>query len=114
MFLRIPTCPSILIQEKDRKRPTHLDHTPSMVSDSSGRVTVGDDPYSAAKIQRCNEWMIDNSDAAIAVWDGLAGRTADTLNYAEGSNSPVLVIDPRKELERRILSKKGGDGRTRK
>jgi hypothetical protein len=58
--------------------------------------------------------MVDNSDAAIAVWDGSPGWAANTVNDAGKNDKPVLVIDPKEESEHWILSNKGRDGRVRK
>ena len=66
-------------------------------------VAVNDDPYAAWKLQKRNEWMVDNSDAVIAVWDGTAGTTANTVDYARSSRRSVLVIDPVKQAEKWIM-----------
>lgn len=50
-------------------------------------------------MQKRNEWMIDNSDAIIAVWDGTPSGTANTIEYARKQGKPVLVIDPEKRVE---------------
>jgi uncharacterized phage-like protein YoqJ len=51
--------------------------------------------YSAAKMQTRNEWMVDNCDKLIAVWDGSAGGTGNCVNYAKGKNREIIYIDPR-------------------
>jgi predicted Rossmann fold nucleotide-binding protein DprA/Smf involved in DNA uptake len=43
--------------------------------------------------------MVDNSDAVIAIWDGGASGTANTVEYARKQGKPVLVIDPEKKSE---------------
>lgn len=54
-------------------------------------VETNDDPYAAWKLQKRNEWMVDNSDAIIAVWDGQPSGTANTVEYARKQKQPVLV-----------------------
>lgn len=45
-------------------------------------VIVSPGEYTAAKMQVRNEWMVDNSDKMIAVWDGSEGGTRNCVNYA--------------------------------
>jgi uncharacterized phage-like protein YoqJ len=66
-------------------------------------IAVNDDPYAARKIQKRNEWMVENSDAVIAVWLGTAGWVSDTVDYAREKGKPVLVIDPVKQSEKWII-----------
>lgn len=63
-------------------------------------VETNDDPYAAWKMQKRNEWMIDNSDATIAIWNGQPSGTANTIEYAQKQKKPVIVIDPVKKDER--------------
>jgi uncharacterized phage-like protein YoqJ len=67
-------------------------------------IAVKDDPYAPWKMQARNEWMVDNSNAMIAVWDGSPGGTANTIKYAQAKERPVLVIDPLKREEKWILN----------
>ena len=39
--------------------------------------------YSAAKMQIRNQWMVDNSDMVLALWDGSEGGTGNCIKYAE-------------------------------
>ena len=43
-------------------------------------VLVNDGQYAAFKIQKRNEWMVDHSDAVIAVWDGSEGEVSNFIN----------------------------------
>lgn len=43
-------------------------------------VSRGD--YSSAKMQRRNEWMVDNCTHVVALWDGSPGGTANCVAYA--------------------------------
>ena len=48
--------------------------------------------------QAASEYMVDNADVLVAVWDGLPARayggTADVVSYARSSSKPVEVIWP--------------------
>ncbi len=50
--------------------------------------------YSAYKMQVRNEWMVDNCDLLIAVYDGTTGGTANCVNYAKKVNKQIVIIDP--------------------
>jgi len=67
-------------------------------------IAVKDDPYAPWKMQARNEWMVDNSNAVIAVWNGLPGGTENTVKYSQAKGRPVLVIDPVEQNERWILN----------
>ena len=66
-------------------------------------VAVNDDPFAAWKMQKRNEWMVVNSDAVIAVWDGAPGGAANTVDYARKLGRSVLVIDPVKQTEKWVM-----------
>lgn len=56
------------------------------------------DTYSPAAMQVRNQWMVDNCDLLIAVWDGSAGGTYNCIKYTEAkgliNEKRVLRIDP--------------------
>ena len=41
-----------------------------------------------------NEYMVDNSDYVIAVWNGKPSGTGNTVKYARKNNKMVLLVDP--------------------
>lgn len=50
-------------------------------------------PYKPWLMQKRNEYMIDNADMVIAVWDGKeTGGTYNAVKYAKKLNKPVLQI----------------------
>lgn len=51
--------------------------------------------YSPAKMQKRNEWMVDNCDILIAVWDGTSGGTANCYNYAIKKGKTIIRINPK-------------------
>jgi uncharacterized phage-like protein YoqJ len=44
--------------------------------------------------QKRNEWMVDNADMVIAVWDGTSGGTANCVKYAQKQGVAVWRINP--------------------
>jgi uncharacterized phage-like protein YoqJ len=57
-------------------------------------VIVSDAPFKAAKLQKRNEWMVDQCDKLIAVFDGTDGGTSNCVKYAEKHNKEIIRIDP--------------------
>ncbi|PAD70641.1 hypothetical protein CHH83_02225 [Bacillus sp. 7586-K] len=45
-------------------------------------------------MQKRNEWMVDNSDYVIAVWDGTKGGTGNCVKYAQKQNKYITTIKP--------------------
>lgn len=52
--------------------------------------------YNPYKMQVRNQWMVDNSDLLIAVWDGSTGGTYNCVKYAERVGKPVARLDPKR------------------
>lgn len=48
--------------------------------------------YSAAAMQKRNEWMVDNSDRVVALWDGSSGGTGNCIKYAKRRNAEIDVL----------------------
>lgn len=51
--------------------------------------------YYPAKMQKRNEYMVDNSDIVIAVWDGTKGGTYNCVNYAQKLGRKIIQINPK-------------------
>ena len=48
--------------------------------------------FSYASYQKRNEWMVDHSNRVIAVFNGSAGGTKNTMEYAQRNNVPCIEI----------------------
>lgn len=57
-------------------------------------VYVCDPGYAPWKLQKRNEWMVDNSGVQVAVWDGSEGGTANAYRYAMSKGKLIYRIDP--------------------
>ena len=55
--------------------------------------------YAAWKMQRRNEWMVNNSDTLLAVWDGSSGGTANCVQYAREVGREIWHVDPNRLQE---------------
>ena len=56
------------------------------------KVSIGD--YHPAKMQLRNQYMVDNSEIVIAMWNGSKGGTANCVNYAKKLGKEIIVINP--------------------
>jgi Uncharacterized protein conserved in bacteria len=57
---------------------------------------IADDVYHPAKMQKRNEYMVDNSGHVIAVWNGdKKGGTWNCVKYAKNNCNEITRIDPR-------------------
>jgi len=69
-------------------------------------INVSPDPYEREKMQIRNEWMVDRSDAVVAVYNGGRGGTGNCVAYARSKYKPVLVMNPYTLVERWEMNKK--------
>ena len=65
------------------------------IVDRADKVTqVSDKPYDYKCMQDRNEYMVDECDSLIAVWDGTKGGTGNCVKYAKSQNKTIIVIQP--------------------
>lgn len=55
---------------------------------------VSDKSYSPYLMQKRNEYMVDNCDKVIAVWNGTNGGTGNCIEYAKKMNKEIIRINP--------------------
>lgn len=55
-------------------------------------VYVCEDGYAVWKMQKRNEWMVDNCDVVLAMWNGSPGGTANCVRYAEKAGKPIVNL----------------------
>lgn len=54
---------------------------------------VSPGPYKPWKMQRRNEWMVDNSARLVTVHDGSSGGTYNCIRYAESVSRAIYPLD---------------------
>lgn len=62
--------------------------------------------YTQSCMEERNRWMVDNSDAVIAVWDGKSGGTANCIRYARQKGKTIYIINPADYSVRREINDK--------
>lgn len=67
----------------------------NLLTKAAEKVIVSEGGYSAAKMQIRNQYLVDNCDLLIAVYNGdKTGGTANCINYAKEIGKKILIIDP--------------------
>jgi len=66
-----------------------------LLSKASEVVIVCEGGYEAKKMQIRNEFMVNQCDLLIGVWDGTNGGTGNCISYAKSINKNIIIIDPR-------------------
>jgi uncharacterized phage-like protein YoqJ len=66
-----------------------------LLSVANDRVHVCKPGYAPWKMQRRNEYMVNNGDFVIAVWNGDSGGTGNCVRYAIEQEKPVWRINPK-------------------
>lgn len=55
-------------------------------------IYVCDNGYAAWKMQKRNEFMVDNTVITISLWDGTSGGTGNCVAYAKSKTKPVVNV----------------------
>ena len=64
-----------------------------LLSKASEIVNVSNDnDYNIKYMQLRNEWMVDNCDVLLAMFDGTNGGTANCINYAEQKKKTIINV----------------------
>lgn len=50
--------------------------------------------YHPLKMQKRNEYIVDNSDLIIAIWDGSKSGTSNCVDYAIYKNKSIIILNP--------------------
>ena len=72
--------------------PFSRDQWEELVEDAVTLKVVCEGGYAPWKMQVRNEWMVDNSDQVLALWNGTKGGTANCVAYAEKKNKPIINL----------------------
>lgn len=83
LHLGIPVVAALPFEGYDSKWPAASRRKYAKLLDQCWDVRyICDSGYHPSKLQIRNEWMVDNSDALWAYWNGTEGGTANCVSYA--------------------------------
>lgn len=73
----------------------NIDEWHNIISKADEVVYVSNESYTSWCMQKRNEWMVDNSDYVIAVWNGENGGTGNCVKYAKKKELEITYIHPK-------------------
>lgn len=73
----------------------NIDEWHDIIAKADEVVYVSKDPYTSWCMQKRNEYMVDNSNYIIAIWDGTKGGTGNCVKYAQGKSKPIITLHPK-------------------
>lgn len=94
--LRIPFIAAIPFEGQEKLwPPSSQEYYRELLKKAMLRKVISEGGYHASKMQRRNEWMVDNCQILIAVWDGSGGGTGNCVKYAEKIGREIVRINPK-------------------
>ncbi len=90
-------CETQAIKWNERDRDIYYD-----ILSKCDKETLLQQKYTADCMQRRNEYMVDNSDFVIAVWNGQPSGTGNTVKYAQQNSKSIFLIEP-KTMEIKVV-----------
>ena len=72
----------------------NIDEYNYILSQADRVVLVSDCEYNSSVMQIRNEWIVDNVDLLLAVWNGSNGGTGNCIRYAKAKNKAIMIIPP--------------------
>ena len=82
-------CETQVVKWNERDRDIYYD-----LLSKSDKETLLQQKYTSDCMQKRNEYMVDNFDYFIAVWNGKPSGTGSTVKYARKNNKMVLLVNP--------------------
>ena len=94
LHLELPVVAALPFKGYDAKWPASSRRIYEKLLDKCHEVLYVCEPgYEASKLQRRNEWMVDNSDIVTAYWNGTPGGTSNCVEYAIKVGRQLNVFD---------------------
>ena len=100
----VPLIAAVPFEGQESKWPAESQATYNFLKAHATRVVNVCEPgYATWKMQARNQWMVDNSECVLALWNGTPGGTANCVRYANNANKPVVNVWTDFELYRGTL-----------
>lgn len=91
--LRIPLLAALPFKNQDCKWPRKSQQEfKSILERASKIVIVSEGEFSSKKMQIRNEYMVNNCDLVLALWNGSSGGTANCIQYAKSIKKPIVNL----------------------
>lgn len=83
IVLHVPFIAAVPCHGQERLWPDAAKQEYRLILEHASAVNVLALLYTLGCMQRRNEWMVDNSNMTLALWDGSDGGTANCVSYCE-------------------------------
>lgn len=91
--LNIPLICAIPFKGQERQWSSSVQKFYNKLLDKASEVVyVSPSGYSSKKMQIRNEWMVDNCNVILAMWDGSPGGTGNCIKYAKSKNKKIINL----------------------
>lgn len=91
--LEIPLLCAIPFEGQERMwSKEHKKLHQDIISKASEVVYVSPKGYHPKKMQIRNEWMVDNCNVLLTMWDGTKGGTYNCLKYADNKRTKIINL----------------------
>lgn len=91
--LDIPFCAAVPFTNQETNWPKESQEAYTRILLKADLVEViCDGGYAPWKMQKRNEFMVDNADVILAMYDGTSGGTANCINYAKSKNKKIINV----------------------
>jgi uncharacterized phage-like protein YoqJ len=92
--LSIPFIAAVPFPGQQSRWPADSQRRYEKLLEAAAKVVTIAETYSAYAMQKRNEWMVDNSDLVVALWDGSSGGTGNCMAYALRKAKPTVNLWP--------------------
>lgn len=93
--LQIPFIAAIPFVDQEKIWPqSSKDTYNKLLNLAAEKIIVCEGGYAAWKMQKRNEFMVDNADEIVACWDGTNGGTKNCVDYALSRDKKIHRINP--------------------
>lgn len=91
--LNIPLLAALPFKNQDCKWPEKSQKEfADILSKASKIVIVSEGEFTSKKMQIRNEYMVNNSDFILALWNGSSGGTSNCIKYADKKNKLIVNL----------------------
>lgn len=95
LHLGIPLIAAVPFEGQERAWPVESQlHYGALLRRAERMVIVSPGGFSGIKMHLRNQWMVNNADMVLALWDGSDGGTYNCVKYAKACRKPLRNLWP--------------------
>ena len=95
LYLDLPVTAAVPFEGFDAKWPVVSQRKLAQLLEKCDKIiNVCEPGYHPEKLQRRNEWMVDQCDTLVAYWNGSEGGTQNCVDYAGRQGKLIVTFNP--------------------